>query len=398
MILPAAVRYLGELGAAPARHVASRRSATACPASSTRSSTRSPRSRRPSTEAHEAGDVQAGGPRRSSTRSSPRRQRFGPSPTSSRRSSRDDLWPLPKYRELLFQYWRHGHGCALRSGVRRGADRVGARPRGSGSSSSSSPTSSASSRRSRSRSTSWRARSGTARGSTARPIEGFTRIAESDQYLMPDMRTFSEIPWSERARAARASSATSSRPAASRSPATRAASSGARSSARRSSATSSTWARSSSSSSSAARMTATIEPLPHDQAGYFDFSTDLAHDDPPGHGRRPRGVRDPRRGGPPRGRGRPARDRLRVRRRAPDRRQRDHLQVHAQGDRPAARPVRDVHAQADPRHQRLGDAHPPEPVLDRRQAERVRRRRVVVRPVAARASRTWPASSPTPGA
>lgn len=27
-------------------------------------------------------------------------------------------------------------------------------------------------------------------------VEGFTRIAESDQYLMPDMRTFSEIPWS----------------------------------------------------------------------------------------------------------------------------------------------------------------------------------------------------------
>jgi len=26
-------------------------------------------------------------------------------------------------------------------------------------------------------------------------IEGFTRIAESDQYLMPDMSTFSEIPW-----------------------------------------------------------------------------------------------------------------------------------------------------------------------------------------------------------
>jgi glutamine synthetase len=26
-------------------------------------------------------------------------------------------------------------------------------------------------------------------------IEGFTRIAESDQYLMPDMATFSEIPW-----------------------------------------------------------------------------------------------------------------------------------------------------------------------------------------------------------
>ena len=27
-------------------------------------------------------------------------------------------------------------------------------------------------------------------------IEGFTRIAESDQYLMPDMDTFSEIPGS----------------------------------------------------------------------------------------------------------------------------------------------------------------------------------------------------------
>ena len=26
-------------------------------------------------------------------------------------------------------------------------------------------------------------------------IEGFTRIAESDQYLMPDMSTFAEIPW-----------------------------------------------------------------------------------------------------------------------------------------------------------------------------------------------------------
>ena len=26
-------------------------------------------------------------------------------------------------------------------------------------------------------------------------IEGFTRIAESDQYLVPDMATFAEIPW-----------------------------------------------------------------------------------------------------------------------------------------------------------------------------------------------------------
>ena len=92
----------------------------------------------------------------------------------------------------------------------------------------------------------------------------------------------------------------------------------------------------------------------------------------------------------------PARDRLRVRGRAADRRQRDHLQVRAQGDRPAARPVRDVHAQADPRDQRLRDAHPPEPVLDRRRAERVRRRRPTSTGCPTWPGRTWPASSPTP--
>ena len=119
---------------------------------------------------------------------------------------------------------------------------------------------------------------------------------------------------------------------------------------------------------------------------------------PPGHGGRAGGVRDQRRGRPPRGRGRPARDRLRVRRRAQDRRQRDHVQVRAQGDRPAARPVRDVHAQADPRDQRLGDAHPPEPVLDRRRPERVRRREGALRPVATSRAATWPGSSPTPAA
>ena len=80
---------------------------------------------------------------------------------------------------------------------------------------------------------------------------------------------------------------------------------------------------------------------------------------PPGHGRRARGVRHQGRGRAPRGGRRPARDRLRVLRRAAHGRQRDHLQVHAEGDRPAARPVRDVHAQADPRHQRLRHAHPP---------------------------------------
>ena len=94
---------------------------------------------------------------------------------------------------------------------------------------------------------------------------------------------------------------------------------------------------------------------------------------PPGHGRCARGVRDQGRGGAPRGGRRSARDRLRVFGCAANRRQRGDLQVRAQGDRPAARPVRDVHAQADLRHQRLRDARPPEPVVDRRGAQCVRR-------------------------
>ena len=103
--------------------------------------------------------------------------------------------------------------------------------------------------------------------------------------------------------------------------------------------------------------------------------------DPPGHGRCARGARHPGRGGPPRGRRRAARDRLRVFGRAHDGRQRDHVQVRAQGDRPAARPVRDVHAQADPRDQRLGDARPPVAVVDRGAAQRLRRCHESVRPV-----------------
>ena len=111
-------------------------------------------------------------------------------------------------------------------------------------------------------------------------IEGFTRIAESDQYLMPDMDTFSEIPWQP--------------------------GSGPRGTARvicdvytprgeafagdprfvlrrqvehaKSSATSSTPAPSSSSSCFRRGPDGEIEPLPHDQAGYFDFSTDLAQE------------------------------------------------------------------------------------------------------------------------
>ncbi len=118
---------------------------------------------------------------------------------------------------------------------------------------------------------------------------------------------------------------------------------------------------------------------------------------PPGHGRRARGLRDLGRGGPSRGRGRPARDRLRVLGRPEDRRQRAHLQVRAQGDRPAPRPVRHVHAQAHLRDQRLGDAHPPEPLLDRGGAQRVRRSRPTRTGSPTSPARTWPASSPTRG-
>ena len=112
-------------------------------------------------------------------------------------------------------------------------------------------------------------------------IEGFTRIAESDQYLMPDMSTFSEIPWQPgsgtrgTARVICDVFTPRGEPFAGR-PALR--SSAARSNGRRSSATSSTPGPSSSSSCSGGARTGTIEPLPHDQAGYFDFSTDLAQE------------------------------------------------------------------------------------------------------------------------
>ena len=107
-------------------------------------------------------------------------------------------------------------------------------------------------------------------------VEGFTRIAESDQYLMPDMRTFSEIPWSNGAAARVICDVFTPRgePFAGdpryvlRRQVERAKKLG-----------------------YIVNMgpelefflfrradDGTIEPLPHDQAGYFDFSTDLAVD------------------------------------------------------------------------------------------------------------------------
>jgi glutamine synthetase len=105
-------------------------------------------------------------------------------------------------------------------------------------------------------------------------IEGFTRIAESDQYLMPDMRTFSEIPWSA-GTAARVICDVYT-------PRGEAFAGDPRYVLRRQ-------------VERAKKLgylvnmgpelefflfrraeDGTIEPLPHDQAGYFDFSTDLA--------------------------------------------------------------------------------------------------------------------------
>ena len=103
MILPAAARYLGELAAAPSSRglnaVCERVSGLADSLVDAIAALEHAQH-----EAHEAGSVQAEadglrdhghpGPGGAARRSS----------TSSRRVVADDLWPLPKYRELLFQY------------------------------------------------------------------------------------------------------------------------------------------------------------------------------------------------------------------------------------------------------------------------------------------------------
>ena len=75
------------------------------------------------------------------------------------------------------------------------------------------------------------------------------------------------------------------------------------------------------------------------------------------------------RGGPPRGRDRPARDRLPPRRRAGDGRQPGHVPDGGEGDRGPPRHARDVHGQADPRRERLGHAR--EPVARARGGQRL---------------------------
>ena len=78
---------------------------------------------------------------------------------------------------------------------------------------------------------------------------------------------------------------------------------------------------------------------------------------PPRDRPRARGDGLSRRGGAPRGRAGPARDRLPLRRCADDGGQHQHVPLRREERRDHERPARDVHAQADLRHQRLGHAH-----------------------------------------
>ncbi|CAA9472689.1 MAG: Glutamine synthetase type I, partial [uncultured Solirubrobacteraceae bacterium] len=80
-----------------------------------------------------------------------------------------------------------------------------------------------------------------------------------------------------------------------------------------------------------------------------------------------RAAGHPRRVLPPRGRPVPARGRHALRRRAEDGRRLHDVPHHGQGVRHEVRLARDVHAQAPLRRERLGDAHPPEPLQRRPQ-------------------------------
>ena len=128
-----------------------------------------------------------------------------------------------------------------------------------------------------------------------------------------------------------------------------------------------------------------VLPLPDEERRRHDRDArrgQLLRSEPGRHGRgrpprdRPRARGDglPRRGGAPRGRARPARNRLPLRRCADDGGQHQHVPVRREEHRDHERPARDVHAQADLRHQRLGHAHAHVAVL-RRDEHLLRRRK-----------------------
>ena len=107
--------------------------------------------------------------------------------------------------------------------------------------------------------------------------------------------------------------------------------------------------------------------LPHDKAGYFDYSMDLAYTVRKDmvkalkrHGHR-------RRGQPPRSRHRSARDRLRIRSGRSTADRATTFKIVAESHRPAARPACHLHAEADRGHQRFRHARPHEPWLPRQE-------------------------------
>ena len=81
----------------------------------------------------------------------------------------------------------------------------------------------------------------------------------------------------------------------------------------------------------------------------------------------PGGDGHPRRARPARGRAQPARDRPALHRRAHHGRHRDDGAARGQGDRPAPRRARQLHAQAPHRRAGIGHAHPPVAVRGRHQ-------------------------------
>ena len=127
--------------------------------------------------------------------------------------------------------------------------------------------------------------------------------------------------------------------------------------------------------------------LRDDDAGRGDRA---AQRDDPGA----REGRHPDRVPPPRGRPVAARDRHALRAGARDGRPHAHLPPGRQGDRGEERRLRDVHAEADLRRERLGDAHAH--VALHRRAERVLRRGRQVAPLGRRRRHSSPASSATP--
>ncbi len=111
-----------------------------------------------------------------------------------------------------------------------------------------------------------------------------------------------------------------------------------------------------------------------DKGGYFDLTTlDVASDLRRDTVNALKTVGNSDRVHAPRGRPVAARDRHALRRRTADVGQRDDLPGRGQGDRQPAWRLRDLHAQAAVRRERLRDAHSPVAVLGR--VERVLRRR-----------------------